>query len=461
MNIGGIGRTTTPLKRKGDEKSKDNDEITANSPNNQVKIINRNKDTTEDENEVEMEQSNSTNQDPAVLILNLNQSYIDNIRKLKQDIINEFENVKIKQIKVTAAKNLILIFENEDSSMMILNSNKLFKEKRKIELDNNKERKEKKVQFEIIIKGLSYPMAIEYKQELKQIGIVNVLKFNQKEDYKITKAICETMEKIIKEGIFLDYVKYRVEKYIQQIKPIQCFNCQKFGHFSSVCENKSPTCVKCGGKHKVTDCKSEQIKCANCNGRHTSSYGGCKIYQKHQKEKIETLIKKTDMSCIGAQYSQVVRTNSTQIDLNTVNESIKQLHSGMQALAESINANVKDQLRDFEKNQEIKLNNKIHEFCKRQDSLIKNEMQDIISKYKEELKNNITHKLQAVNNQFHDYKCRMIYVQLDSLKLINPNLTPSLEQLHFIHQSFQTHTNVEISFQNIQSYVQNLFNVTY
>ena len=290
MNSDSSGRIGPTLKRKGDEKSKGNDEITATSPKNQDKSTNGSKDSAknEEENEVEMEDGKGNNQDPAVLILNLDQSYVENIKKLKQDIINEFKSIKIKQIKITAAKNLILVFEDEESPLMILNSNSLFKDNKKIKLDNNKERKNKdKTQFEVIIKGLSYPMAIEYEQELKQLGILNVFKFNQREDYKITKANCETqdaMDKLVENGMRLDYVKYRVEKYIQQIKPTQCFNCQKFGHFSSNCDHKSPTCVKCGGKHKVIDCKSDLIKCSNCNGRHTSNYGGCKIFQKHQKE---------------------------------------------------------------------------------------------------------------------------------------------------------------------------------
>jgi hypothetical protein len=70
-------------------------------------------------------------QDPAVLIQRLDQNYINNVKKLKQDIINEFKNIKIKQIKITTAKNLILILEDEISSKMILDSKSLFKDNKK------------------------------------------------------------------------------------------------------------------------------------------------------------------------------------------------------------------------------------------------------------------------------------------------------------------------------------------
>ena len=80
------------------------------------------------------------------------------------------------------------------------------------------------------------------------------------------------------------------------------------------------------------------------------------------------------------------------------------------------------------------------------------------TKFKEELKNNITYKLQAINNQFLEFKSRMIYVQLDLIKMLKPKTMPTHEQLKSIIQSFQTHANVEMSLQNVQSYVQNLFN---
>jgi hypothetical protein len=92
----------------------------------------------------------------------------------------------------------------------------------------------------------------------------------------------EDINKLIKNGLTIWYNRFRVEKYIKPIKPIQCFNCQKFGHFSVRFEFKVSTCVKCGGKHKLSECKTNQIKCANCNENHTSNYVGCKIYQRQK-----------------------------------------------------------------------------------------------------------------------------------------------------------------------------------
>ena len=116
------------------------------------------------------------------------------------------------------------------------------------------------------------------------------------------------------------------------------------------------------------------------------------------------------------------------------------------------------QLNEFETNQEKKIQNLINSFFTKQESFITNQLQEMAAKFKEELKNNIAYKLQAINNQFSEYKSRMIYVQIDVIKLLNPTIRISQEQIKSLVQSYQTHTNAEITVQNIQSYVKNLFN---
>ena len=61
-------------------------------------------------------------------------------------------------------------------------------------------------------------------------------------------------------------------------------------------------CVKCGGAHKVAECKATQLKCANCKEN-----AGCKIYQKQVKEKIENIKKKSNVIIGNRQFSQVIK----------------------------------------------------------------------------------------------------------------------------------------------------------
>lgn len=69
--------------------------------------------------------------------------------------------------------------------------------------------------------------------------------------------------------------------------PIQCRNCQMFGHGSTHCF-RQPRCVKCGEGHATVHCpltanrtneadklSNEVLKCANCSLQHTANYSKC------------------------------------------------------------------------------------------------------------------------------------------------------------------------------------------
>ena len=85
-----------------------------------------------------------------------------------------------------------------------------------------------------------------------------------------------------------DYVilmaeRFRVRPFIQ--KAIQCFKCQGFGHFASVC-TRQQSCVLCSGRHRLSECpnkESEVKKCKNCHGNHTSNYSQCPFMIKENK----------------------------------------------------------------------------------------------------------------------------------------------------------------------------------
>ena len=100
--------------------------------------------------------------------------------------------------------------------------------------------------------------------------------------------------KITFEGEHLPYAVtifqgfYRVHKEIK--KPVQCFNCHKYGHSSSVCRAKV-RCLFCSKNHSRQDCsvknQPSEYKCSNCNQNHKSSDKNCKQYK--VAEKVENL----------------------------------------------------------------------------------------------------------------------------------------------------------------------------
>ena len=107
-------------------------------------------------------EDNNNNRDSlAILIINLDKKYVENVKLLSQDLKKEFKNLKIKKLKLTPANNLVLILEDRESASTVLHSQKLFKNNKKLEINSKNKETKKKDKFEKIIKGLSYKMAKE------------------------------------------------------------------------------------------------------------------------------------------------------------------------------------------------------------------------------------------------------------------------------------------------------------
>lgn len=69
--------------------------------------------------------------------------------------------------------------------------------------------------------------------------------------------------------------------------PVQCFNCQEFGHTRAYCKLPS-VCVACGELHSSSSCTKIRTdpgskKCSNCGGNHTANYRGCSAYSKAKR----------------------------------------------------------------------------------------------------------------------------------------------------------------------------------
>lgn len=99
-----------------------------------------------------------------------------------------------------------------------------------------------------------------------------------------------------KESITLDELRqvrhvnhHRVyfDLHTRQRVPMQCKNCQKYGHGQANCF-RTPKCVKCAGAHTSSMCPRSKtttnpggrlaladLRCANCGDRHTANFHGC------------------------------------------------------------------------------------------------------------------------------------------------------------------------------------------
>ncbi|KAJ8035370.1 hypothetical protein HOLleu_22572 [Holothuria leucospilota] len=77
-------------------------------------------------------------------------------------------------------------------------------------------------------------------------------------------------------------------------EPIQCHNCQRYGHYAASCQHRK-TCLRCAGHHALADCPTprDEPRCANCSRHHIASYKGCSRYQRALEEQKKKDAQKT------------------------------------------------------------------------------------------------------------------------------------------------------------------------
>ena len=113
------------------------------------------------------------------------------------------------------------------------------------------------------------------------------------------------------EHIILMKERFKVTPFFEP--PLQCFNCQDFGHGAKYCKKRT-RCVICAEEHKHSECPNKNIftKCSNCGGNHTSSYGGC------EKMKDARDIKKLKINDNLSYRDAVLKFNNIKTNQNNV-----------------------------------------------------------------------------------------------------------------------------------------------
>jgi hypothetical protein len=276
---------------------------------------------------------NESKEEISIMLLDGGINYIDQPSQLKRDLDKINVNNVIKEAKITVSKHLVITFYNESGrELFMTNKNKIFiNEIKIIDLSLNKKKK-----HEIVIKGLNFKTYENYAFQLATMKIIKLTQMNKSnENYRMVKAECENeevMKKFIKDGIKLDYFSLKVEEFTRPIKPLQCYNCQKFDHTAVSCPTKDPVCLKCGEKHAIKDCprvNTNYVLCANCGEDHASSSNKCQIYQLKLQEKMNKMNPETIKSINIAnnrKYSQVVNNKENEVNMEkSIVESVKQL----------------------------------------------------------------------------------------------------------------------------------------
>ena len=156
----------------------------------------------------------------------------------------------------------------------------------------------------IVIKGIESSVETnEIKEALEELGyqikvVVNI--FNRdKIPQPMFRVELEPDDRKLKKNethpiYSLRYLLNRrvtIEEPLKRNRPVQCGNCQEFGHTKNYCTLRT-VCVACGDFHASSQCdikeKGLKRKCGNCGGDHSANYRGCPVYKellKRLKEK--------------------------------------------------------------------------------------------------------------------------------------------------------------------------------
>lgn len=151
-----------------------------------------------------------------------------------------------------------------------------------------------------------YTPAEELLAALREQNKINITHaFRITEGKERTPTLCMKLmfdSPVLPEHVHFNYQRFKVRRFVE--KPLQCFQCQGYGHLAANCKGKAK-CVVCAGDHSIREeCPHEgAVGYANCGQSHTASFGGF-IAAKSAKrvEKIPTTQ--------GLTYSEAVRANN-------------------------------------------------------------------------------------------------------------------------------------------------------
>ena len=105
-------------------------------------------------------------------------------------------------------------------------------------------------------------------------------------------------------SVCIGFLKYRVKLFVP--KPIQCYNCQQFGHVATNCKREK-ACVKCSLRHEG-QCNSDTAVCVNCKGPHQSNSKDCP----KRVEKQKALKKSKELKISVGEATKIVKGEDTK-----------------------------------------------------------------------------------------------------------------------------------------------------
>lgn len=232
-----------------------------------------------------LDDENSQNTDTQVQKENVKKDYISPIKVLSHNSETFHKMFKNKGITKYSIKKIsigikILCETTATFSVIVL----ILKE-HNIQFFTHESKQEKP--FKFVLFGLDGKSAEEVKEKMLSLKYkcLDVKKVEKKYDeYTDTLYIVYFENGSVKihdlkqnvKTLFHMVIKWEYQRKLKN-KPVQCFNCQMYGHGEKGCSIKTK-CAFCSGRHKTNVCPNkEKVKCANCHEPHAATDTSCKL----------------------------------------------------------------------------------------------------------------------------------------------------------------------------------------
>lgn len=317
--------------------------------------------------------------------------------KIEQYLISKVKDVKIEEFKITANNNVLIYTNSNEANEALVNNANLFQGISRLNLNNIDKRPY------LILKSVAYDF-IKYKiDELKQIGIVEVIEMKSKttnKSFNFVKALVENEEKkqalLNERFIRIGLSKIYLEEFIRP--PVQCRQCKRFGHIEKFCKFKYK-CAKCGEEHQEDSCQvgQDNQKCVNCNGNHSTYYRGCSEYR--EAKNLKLFKNKIHTTPNQVQHTEFKRTYSSAVASNSSDELLKKFES----MLISNNAIIKEQTKTIVKEESTAIIDRINFIMKQNNTNLCYFIIQTIKTLVPSVKFDST-KMSHIEKAFNDYK---------------------------------------------------------
>ena len=195
-----------------------------------------------------------------------------NYFSFRKSILRKVGDISPKDITRFGRNSLLIHTKSDIQSLMLTN----------MEISQDDIIKEVKPHY-----NFSYGKGVAFNEDLYEFDEEVILEMCPEDVWKVFKVpnssmiILTFIDSTVLPRIYVDNLSIPVRPY--RPRPLQCFNCFKYGHPSRVCL-KNKLCEVCS-QQEHGDC-SRQLTCANCHESHKSRDKACSAY-KHEEAALQ------------------------------------------------------------------------------------------------------------------------------------------------------------------------------